>query len=144
MSRSRLAFTACAALVALVVPACTTTTAGGRTGRGSGSTVLHVGTLIEPNTLNPVGGTLVLESRVANLIYDGLIRVDDRGQPVPDLTTVVPSQANGGISRDGRTVTYHLAPNARWSDGTPVTARDVIFTWRAIMNPRNNVTTRVG
>lgn len=73
-----------------------------------------------------------------------LFRVDERGELVPELATEVPTQANGGISRDGLTITYHLRRGVKWHDGAPFTARDVIFTWHAIMNPRNNVLTRSG
>ena len=83
-------------------------------------------------------------SDVFQLVFDGLIRFDDRGRPVPDLAREIPTLENGGISKDGRTLTYHLMPNARWHDGVPVTASDVIFTWRQIMNPANNTPTRVG
>jgi peptide/nickel transport system substrate-binding protein len=63
---------------------------------------------------------------------------------VPDAATQVPSLANGGIARDGLRITYHLRPGIRWSDGKPLTARDCVFTWRAIMNPRTNVPDRYG
>jgi peptide/nickel transport system substrate-binding protein len=105
---------------------------------------LRDGILIEPGTLNPIIGTGLVESRMQNLLFDGLIRVDERGRPVPDLAKEVPSRANGGISADGKTLTYHLAENARWSDGEPVTADDVIFTYQAIMNPNNRVGARTG
>jgi len=56
----------------------------------------------------------------------------------------LPTFANGGISRDGRTITYHLVPTARWSDGVPLTSADVLFTWQQLMNPANNVVSRNG
>jgi len=56
----------------------------------------------------------------------------------------VPTAANGGISRDGRTVTYHLRRNVRWHDGAPFDAADVLFSQRAVMNPANNVPDRTG
>ncbi len=51
----------------------------------------------------------------------------------------VPSRENGDISRDGRSITYHLVHNARWSDGVALTSADVKFTFTAIVDPRNNV-----
>ena len=63
---------------------------------------------------------------------------------MPDLAREIPSLANGGISKDGRTLTYHLWPGARWHDGVPLTAADVIFTWHQIMNPANMTPTRNG
>jgi len=60
------------------------------------------------------------------------------------LAQAVPSLANGGISKDGRTITYHLRRNVRWHDGAPFTSRDVAFSFAAIMNPGNNVANRHG
>jgi len=141
---------AAAVLVALGVflPGCTRVGTG-----GPGSAALHVwttpdtvriGMYEEPDSLNPVIGSMAFASDVFNIIFDGLIRYDDKGQPIPDLAREVPSLANGGISKDGRTLTYHLMPNARWHDGAPLDADDVIFTWRQIMNPRNLTVTRNG
>jgi len=70
--------------------------------------------------------------------------VNDKDQLEPDLATEIPTYANGGISRDGLTITYHLRRGVTWQDGAPFDARDVMFTWHAIMNPANNVLTREG
>jgi peptide/nickel transport system substrate-binding protein len=105
---------------------------------------LRVGAYEEPDSLNPAITSMAFAGDVFQLIYNGLIRFDDRGKPVPDLALEVPSRANGGISADGKTLTYHLVPNARWQDGVPLTADDVVFTYRALMNPANNVPTRIG
>ncbi|MBV8148333.1 MAG: peptide ABC transporter substrate-binding protein [Candidatus Eremiobacteraeota bacterium] len=69
--------------------------------------------------------------------------MDARGRPLPALLAVVPTRANGGISRDGRTIVYHLR-HARWSDGFAVTAQDVLFTLHAIVDPRNPVRSHEG
>lgn len=81
---------------------------------------------------------------VARLMFEPLVSADPKAQPVPILATTVPSQQNGGISKDGLTVTYHLRKNAKWSDGVPVTSKDVKWSWQAIMNPNNNVISRHG
>jgi len=73
-----------------------------------------------------------------------LFRVGAHGELVPELATEIPTIANGGISKDGLTITYHLRRGVKWHDGAPFDARDVIFSWHAIMNPRNNVLTRSG
>ncbi|MBV9438967.1 MAG: peptide ABC transporter substrate-binding protein, partial [Candidatus Eremiobacteraeota bacterium] len=104
---------------------------------------LRVALQQEPGTLNPVIGTLAIETDAANLLFDGLFRRDDQGNLVPDLATRVPTRQNGDISRDGLLIRYHLVHNARWSDGEPVTSDDVQFTFSAIMDPRNNVVTRL-
>ena len=81
----------------------------------------------------------------AGMLWAGwLFLVNDKGELEPDLATQVPTLRNGGISRDGLTLTYKLRRGVRWHDGAPFDARDVIFSWRAVMNPANNVVTREG
>ena len=73
-----------------------------------------------------------------------LFLVNARGDLEPELATEIPTPANGGISTDGRTITYHLRTGVSWHDGAPFTAHDVIFSWHAIMNPNNNIISRSG
>ena len=49
-----------------------------------------------------------------------------------------------GISPDGLAITYHLRKGLKWSDGAPLDADDVVFTYHEMMNPANNVTSRTG
>jgi peptide/nickel transport system substrate-binding protein len=56
----------------------------------------------------------------------------------------VPTPANGGISRDGLTISYTLRAGVKWQDGVAFTSKDVKFTWQAMMNNNNNVVARVG
>ncbi len=96
------------------------------------------------DNLNPVlsggGSSTYLSFLWAAWLYN----VDTQGNLEPELATDVPSRENGGISADGLTITYHLRRGVRWQDGYPFDARDVIFSWRTIMNPKNNVVTRQG
>jgi peptide/nickel transport system substrate-binding protein len=133
-------------LLALSLNACTRVGAGSASGLHAWTTpdTVRIGMYEEPDSLNPVVSSMSFSSDAVQLIFSGLIRYDAAGRPVPDLAREIPTLANGGISRDGRTLTYHLMPNARWQDGVPLTADDVIFTWHAIMNPRNNAPTRNG
>ena len=78
------------------------------------------------------------------LIHGFLMDANGAGQLIPDLATVIPSRANGGISADGRSVTYHLRRGVRWHDGAPFDARDVVFSFAAAMNPNNSVPDRTG
>lgn len=59
----------------------------------------------------------------------------------PQLATSVPTIANGGVSKDGLTVVYHLKKNIRFSNGEKFTAADVIWNWEAIMEPNTNAYT---
>jgi peptide/nickel transport system substrate-binding protein len=103
---------------------------------------LRVALLTSPDTLNPILTTSSAESFIDSLIFDGLVYALPDGTIEPDLAAVVPTLANGGISRDGRTITYHLRHGVRWQDGAPFTSADVAFTQAAIMNPANNVNVR--
>lgn len=66
---------------------------------------------------------------------------DENNEPFPRLVTEIPSAENGGISEDGRVITMHLRDNIKWSDGTPVTADDFIFTWEMAVSSSNTVAT---
>jgi peptide/nickel transport system substrate-binding protein len=101
--------------------------------------VLRIGVVRDIDSLDPLISGQAGVADIAQFIFSGLIRYDDRGNAIPDVATEVPTPANGGVSRDGRTITYHLRKNVRFSDGSPLTANDVVFTWHAILNPNNNV-----
>jgi peptide/nickel transport system substrate-binding protein len=101
----------------------------------------------DPQTLNPLFAhpdANSVEQQVARLAFEPFIDVDARGRAVPVLLDRIPTLANGGLSPDGRTITYHLRRGVRWQDGVPVSARDVLFTLRAIADPRNPVRSREG
>jgi peptide/nickel transport system substrate-binding protein len=106
--------------------------------------VLRVAVSEEPKSLNPLLAATTVEGFIDRLMFEPLISADPYGNPVPILAASVPTQGNGGISSDGLTITYHLRPNARWTDGTPVSARDVAWSWQAIMNGANDVVSRHG
>lgn len=99
---------------------------------------------IDLTTLNPILAQNQIESSVDGLIFSKLVTLDDHGNQIPDLAAVVPTLQNGGISRNGLTITYHLRRDVKWHDGAPFTSRDVKYTWQAIMSTRNNVVSRTG
>lgn len=105
---------------------------------------LRLALAIEPHTLDPLLAQSIPENEVLRLIDDPLVACDAAGRPVPALAAVVPTRANGGISADGRTITYHLRRGVRWHDGAPFGAADVVASFRAVMDPRNPVETRHG
>jgi peptide/nickel transport system substrate-binding protein len=100
---------------------------------------VRIGVLRSIDNLNPLLSGQAGVTDIAQFLFSGLIRYDASGNAVPDAAREVPTQSNGGISADGKTVTYHLRPNVRFADGKPLTADDVVFTWRQVMNARNNV-----
>lgn len=101
--------------------------------------VVRIGAYEDLDNLDPVLSDELYATNVFQLIFSGLIDYDDHGNPIPDLALEVPSQQNGGISADGKTIVYHLRHGVTWSDGKPLTSADVKFTWQQILNPRNDV-----
>jgi len=106
--------------------------------------VLRVAITEEPKSLDPLLAGTTIEGFIDRFMFEPLLSADDRGNPVPMLAAAVPTQANGGISADGLRVTYRLRSDARWSDGVPVTSRDVLWSWQAIENPNDDVVSRHG
>ena len=95
-------------------------------------------------TLNPHLFSEITLGHIAAMTQAYLVKYDSRNRPYPELLTVVPSQANGGISKDGKTITWHLRKGVRWSDGAAFTADDVTFSTRVVLNPANNEVRRAG
>jgi peptide/nickel transport system substrate-binding protein len=98
----------------------------------------------EPDGLNPLFSHSASSDVIAGLVYSFLLRYDATGNYIPDLATVVPSTDNGGISPDGKTIVVRLRKDARWADGTVLTAADWLYTYRAVLNSHNNVKSRYG
>lgn len=99
---------------------------------------LRYGSAYEPDTLNPLFANTQAASDTTYILFEPLFRYDPDGTMIPAAATVVPTLRNGGISADGKTITLHFRKGMRWSDGAPYDARDFVFTWKAVMNPRNN------
>lgn len=106
--------------------------------------VLRIEMTSLPNTLDPVLRTQLAETFVGRFMFDPLVETRPDGTIEAKLARVVPTRQNGGISSDGKTVTYHLRPGVRWHDGTPFTSADVRFTAAAYMDSRNNASIRDG
>ena len=105
--------------------------------------ILRIAVNEEPKNLNPLLAGTTIEIFIDRLLFEPLLSADPRGNTVTMLAAAVPSQSNGGISADGLTVVYHLR-KASWSDGVPVTSRDVAWSWQAIENGDNDVVSRHG
>ena len=97
----------------------------------------HLGVIYwqAPSILNPYlsGGTKDIEA--ASMVLEPLARFDEAGNLVPWLAASTPTVANGGVSADLKTVTWTLREGLLWSDGSPVTAADVVFTAEYCLDP---------
>jgi peptide/nickel transport system substrate-binding protein len=106
---------------------------------------LTVAITAEPNSLMPLLALNDYEQFVNRFVFDVLVTAAPGGRGfIPRLASEVPTLANGGISKDGLTITYKLRHNVRWHDGAPFTSEDVKFSFAAMMNPANNVPDRHG
>ena len=87
------------------------------------------------STMNPYlsGGTKDIEA--GSLVVEPLARYDETGKMVPWLVEEIPTVENGGVSEDLTSITWKLKDGILWSDGTPLTAEDVVFTGEYCMNP---------
>jgi peptide/nickel transport system substrate-binding protein len=105
----------------------------------SAASALIVAQTREPISLNPILEGGYVSNELGSLCFSYLLRIDDRMRLEAEVAREVPSLQNGGISRDGMTITYRLRRGVRWDDGVPLTSADVVFSFNAIMNPRNLV-----
>ncbi len=144
----RLRYVAAACGVAVALCGCTKTgSMAGAGARGNAWTEPHVlrfSDASDVNTLNPFFGQILDVGYLSSMTMAWLIKWDEHNQPYPELATQVPTQDNGGVSRDGLTITYHLRKGVRWSDGARFDADDVVFSTRLVLNPATNVISRQG
>ncbi|MEA2719881.1 MAG: peptide/nickel transport system substrate-binding protein [Candidatus Eremiobacteraeota bacterium] len=113
-------------------------------GAGGSVDTLVVAQQREPASLNPALENGTSSTEWGELLFQYLVKYDDRGQLVGDAATEAPTPQNGGVSRDGLTITYHLRPGLKFADGTPLTANDCAYSVNAINDPANNPQTRFG
>jgi peptide/nickel transport system substrate-binding protein len=96
----------------------------------------------EPDTLNPHYTNMWFSSILQQLYQCWAWEYDDTNTPFPKLVTEIPSSENGGVSADGLIITLNLRDDIVWSDGTPLTAEDFVFTWQMIMDTNNTVSSQ--
>ncbi len=112
-----------AALMAAMLAACS------QSAPHSGVMTLNRGNGAEIKSLDPdfIDGTW--EANVVGDLLVGLVTEDAAGQPIPGAAT------SWDVSPDGKTWTFHIR-NHLWSDGTPVTAQDFVYSYRRLLDPK--------
>ena len=133
--------------LAMLATACSKTDQGGTEGRANSWTHPHELTFSDAgdiNTLNPHLGQFADVGRIGSLTMAWLVKWDEHNNAYPELATEVPTKENGGVSKDGLTITYHLRKGVKWSDGVPFDADDVVWSTKAVLNPANNEVGRQG
>jgi peptide/nickel transport system substrate-binding protein len=119
------------------------------TGPGGGNSWTKPGILrwagnSEPDNMDPVVGNQQTEVDLSMFWAGYLFNWSDQSQLYPELATQVPTLANGGISKNGLAITYHLRKGVKWQDGAPFSADDVIYTYQQVNNKSNFVASTVG
>src|SRR5687767_15105744 len=85
--------------------------------------------------LNPHFATGTKDQDGSRIFYEPLASWDPDGNLVPTLATEIPTMQNGGLAKDGRSVTWKLKKGVVWHDGKPFTADDCVFTWEYCADP---------
>ena len=117
--------------ICLPLPACTPE-AGEKAGPEE-KIAQHMVTAVmsDPKTFNLVVSNEMSTNTVVGPLFEGLLRLDPKTlEPEPMLAE------SWEISDDGKVWTFHLRKGVKWSDGTPLTADDVIFTFDVIYDPK--------
>jgi peptide/nickel transport system substrate-binding protein len=100
---------------------------------------LVVGFAQEPDNMNGFYSSMAFAQWANDLVQASLYDFSDELQPVLVLAAEVPTRENGGISEDFKEYTVKLKPGLKWSDGKPLTAEDLVFTYQMIKDPANNM-----
>ena len=94
-----------------------------------------------PTILNPHLSNGLKDFEASRITLEPLASFDEAGNLRPFLAAEIPSVENGGVASDGTAVTWQLRSDVLWSDGTPFTAEDVVFTHTLLTNPNVGSTT---
>ncbi|MFN8769536.1 MAG: peptide ABC transporter substrate-binding protein [Neisseriaceae bacterium] len=84
---------------------------------------------MEPPTLDPALAEDAYAFRVINDLFAGLVDWDQSNKPIPGMAE------SWTISPDKKTYTFYLQKNLKFSDGTPITANDFVYTWQRVIDP---------
>jgi oligopeptide transport system substrate-binding protein len=97
--------------------------------RATAEGVYHRGIDGDPETLDPQKTSGTNESKVLRDLFEGLVAHDAMGKLIPGVAQ------SWDVSGDGKTYTFHLRPNAKWSNGDPLQAADFVFSFRRLLTP---------
>jgi oligopeptide transport system substrate-binding protein len=98
-------------------------------GQGSAPQILRVSQRNEPGDLDPAIATLPDEFAILRALSEGLLIPGANGEPQPGVAS------RFDVSPDGLTYTFHLRPNARWSNGEALTANQLVDAYRRTLTP---------
>ena len=116
------------ALIAILLSACSPSESNVAIGNRTG--VLHYGIGSEVQTLDPHVLSDTSAWEISGALFEGLVRLNSETlEPEPGVAK------SWEISDDGLTLIFKLNPEAKWSNGDPVTAEDFVWSWRRSLHP---------
>lgn len=92
--------------------------------------VLRYNNISDPDTIDPSLATYADSFSIINVTFDTLVRKARDNSYIPSAAT------SWETSADGLTWTFHLRPEAKWQDGQPVTAKDFVYSWQRLVDPK--------
>lgn len=117
------------AMVGTMLAGCSTPgSKSGGDGGNSDEKVFRYSTSTEPTTLDPTKSNSIPDNEVQHALTESLVR-NTGGEVNPGVAE------SWEVSEDGLTYTFHLNPDAKWSDGEQITAQDFVYSWQRLMNP---------
>jgi peptide/nickel transport system substrate-binding protein len=103
----------------------------------AGPKQITIGWYQEPSAVIAIYSSQTFVAWLGELTNVGLWNYDDNEAMVLELADKFPDVSNGGLSADGKTITYTLRSGLKWTDGEPLTSADIKFTWEQIVKPEN-------
>lgn len=120
-----------AGILSLVLAGCSTTgsSAKNTTEAKEAAQTISISLPTELTTLDTTQTTDKVTFTIIQHLFEGLYRFDENSQPVPGLAEEVT------ISEDGKTYTFKLRDDAKWSNGEKITSKDFAYAWKKLVNP---------
>lgn len=121
------------ALLLLVSAVLTGCGSKGTSGDGAGKNIkqeITLNALSEPPSLDPALASDTTSGWVIDHLFEGLYTKNQKGEPVLGAASDVK------VSEDGKTYTFTIRDDAKWSDGDPVTAQDFEYAWKRVLDPK--------
>lgn len=117
---------------ALLISACAQPQTGPQATGGADSgrpNVLRLNAALDPDSMDPALIASRVPGEIATTLFEGLVRLDDKGEPAPGIAE------KWTVSPDGLTYTFTLRKNAKWTDGHNVTAQDFVYSYERSLRP---------
>lgn len=116
------------AMAATMIAGCGTPGSKKESSSSSDEKVFRYSTRTEPTTLDPTKGNCIPDNEIQHALTESLVR-NTGGEINPGVAE------SWEVSEDGLTYTFHLNPDAKWSDGEQIKAQDFVYSWQRLMNP---------